>query len=315
MANYYHGSNVFFEKNEKLLPGEKGYVEGCTTQELEFLFEEERPFCCIPRHAAVYLSPNPDLIDPAGGYTDVIYEVQPLTPVEFSDLAWYTEAQQHLEVGETEQAKLCAAKYWKGLPYSDLSQSCPEIRCGSAMVTHVVEGPDAGCTEELSHAENRSRTVWATLHDFLADKGDQVIESNFIVHDEDGYYHRKGHHAIEIAGDVYKTVFDECMDNEGHDTLIEWYRNDVLHRDGFLPARYVNKESGVPAEQIYDQYCEDFVINSWFIGSRDENSLNNRQTLNKALIDQCAKAYPEDWGADLCKFGRYEKATIREIEF
>lgn len=135
---FYHGSFEPLDIGCHLRPG--GRSGG--TDELDRLFEEARPGGCLPRSGSVFMCVNEDDIDACGGYTEHVYEVEPAGPVERSDLAWYTQAQIHLEDGDAEAARNCALAYWDGLPFPDEESSVFEYRAAGAVVRRCL---DAGC--------------------------------------------------------------------------------------------------------------------------------------------------------------------------
>jgi hypothetical protein len=144
---YYHGSHIDFPLKHELRPQSDGYVQTCEAQDLEHLFESLRPKGVLSRKQSVFMSNNMELIDPAGGHTDVIYGVSPNDTVFPSDLAWYSDAQQHLEKGNIQLATQCAQKYWSGEPFYVPEQSCFEYRTRSATVTEIADKePDCDLT-------------------------------------------------------------------------------------------------------------------------------------------------------------------------
>lgn len=90
---FYHGSFKQFRTGQTLVPQKDGYVQiSLSDHGFEDLVEQLRPNTSISRLSCVFMSDDPDLIDPAGGSTDVIYRVKPIGEAQKSDLAWYTEA-------------------------------------------------------------------------------------------------------------------------------------------------------------------------------------------------------------------------------
>ena len=142
---YLHGSTKIFGKDFILLPQPDGYANTCETPEFEAYVESRRPSDKLSRLKSVFLSEDADLIDGAGGYTDAIYEVKPLSPPEGSDLAWYTEAfgefdsKQYGGTYDSEKLDSCIDAYWSGIPYSDPENSNFEYRVSSAQVVRMVE--------------------------------------------------------------------------------------------------------------------------------------------------------------------------------
>lgn len=134
----YHGTHINAPSGFKLTPQASGFTHSKDVHQLEVLFEQMKPQGMISRKDAVYLSDDPDLIDAAGGYTDVIYRVKPVGHTERSDLAWYTKAQEILESRE-EGLEDCIQKYWAGTPFPDSDCSCFEFRCRAAHVVSIFE--------------------------------------------------------------------------------------------------------------------------------------------------------------------------------
>lgn len=124
----YHGSRVEFSAGTILAPQADGYVSYPDADEqhnlTEQVLERHRPQGCVSRFGAVFLIDNPDLIDYAGGYTDYIYEVEPLGPVTRCNLAWYSELYAICEDAvlsesystETPEMIEAALHYWNADP-------------------------------------------------------------------------------------------------------------------------------------------------------------------------------------------------------
>lgn len=139
--NFYHGSRKLFQKGFLLAPQGDGYVSQDDVKDFEALVESRRPADKTPRSRSVFLVNDPDLIDAAGGYTDVIYQVKSKSTPEESDLAWYSDAFCELD---TDQPDLDLVnnfvdRYWAGTPHSDESRRCPEFRVKWAEVLSVFE--------------------------------------------------------------------------------------------------------------------------------------------------------------------------------
>lgn len=137
--DYYHGTTYKMPVGFELKAQADGYVSSDEVKELEALFEAQRPSDKISRRTAVFISNDLELIDPSGAFTDVIYRVKPTGNIERSDLAWYTEAEEHLDNGDLEKATHCAVQYWEGVRYPKKSNSCIEYRCLGATVIGIAE--------------------------------------------------------------------------------------------------------------------------------------------------------------------------------
>jgi hypothetical protein len=134
---FYHGTTYNFKKGFSIIPKNE-YTSNESTKNIEDLFEEVRPSNKISRRNSVYLCDSPENIDNCGGYTDVIYEVS-VEYSELSDLAWYSKADEYLEINNIKKARECAEKYWSGEIFEITEQSCYEIRTNLAKVLNVFE--------------------------------------------------------------------------------------------------------------------------------------------------------------------------------
>jgi hypothetical protein len=91
----YHGTRREFSIGEILKPQHDGYVHRTDEkphQLLEHLLEKCRPDGKVSRSDAVFLIADPEEIDRAGGYTDHVYECEPIGPVSKCNLDWYGKA-------------------------------------------------------------------------------------------------------------------------------------------------------------------------------------------------------------------------------
>jgi hypothetical protein len=80
-TQYYHGSFNELSIGTMLATTEGGHTNNAP-DELEQVFEKHKPSDRISRKAAVYLTTDPEDIDALGGYTDYIYQVEPLGKLE-----------------------------------------------------------------------------------------------------------------------------------------------------------------------------------------------------------------------------------------
>jgi len=138
----YHQTDIELSRGQYLVPGVQGYCDFHGNQQIEQLFESQRPGHCIQRSKAVYVCLDPEDLDGAGGREGVVYQVEPVGDLEVSDLAWYTQAQIALDQGDSKQAQICADAYWSGTPFPAVSQRLPEGRCRLAKVESVYERSD-----------------------------------------------------------------------------------------------------------------------------------------------------------------------------
>jgi hypothetical protein len=118
---YYHGSIDELPIGLMLKNQKDGYTSDEVVKDLESLFDKYKPKDKISRKEAVYLADNPDDIDNLGGYTDFIYEVNPLDEPEKSDLSWYSKVGSEMgdffDIDEelSENVKEMLDNYWNGV--------------------------------------------------------------------------------------------------------------------------------------------------------------------------------------------------------
>lgn len=126
---FYHGSSHKFKKDDLLLPFNY-YTSRKEVEELERLFEEERPKTCIyPRIDCVYLTDSIEDLEYVGcedGYTYLV-DIED-GECERSDLSWYTKAGIQLEEGDIKGARESAKKYWSGEVFEKINESLFEYR-------------------------------------------------------------------------------------------------------------------------------------------------------------------------------------------
>lgn len=131
---FFHGSMNQLAIGLFLCPQSDGYVQTTESQDLEELMESCRPDELVSRQDAVYFTSDIELIEPLGGYSDYIYEVEPIGKYSKHDLAWYSEADRCLMNDDKLGAMAAAKSYWSGEPYFDLSNSAYEYLCSEAEV-------------------------------------------------------------------------------------------------------------------------------------------------------------------------------------
>lgn len=109
---------------------------------VEDVLEMYRPSACLSRNKSVYMvnSPDAELIDQVGGYSNFIYEVMPSDPVERNDVqiwgeiySWAFEANPQDDIPKevVELAKI----YWAG---DSLGEPKWELRCPSIKIIKKV---------------------------------------------------------------------------------------------------------------------------------------------------------------------------------
>lgn len=133
----FHGSDTLFDEEDMLESQSGGYVQKKWDSLLEKIFEENRPEDYVSRNDAVFLAESPDDIDALGGLTDYIYSVDIEEDPIKCDLAWYSEAESHIENDDLEKAHACAKSYWNSTPHP--KHSCFEYLVNVAWIVEEVE--------------------------------------------------------------------------------------------------------------------------------------------------------------------------------
>jgi hypothetical protein len=138
---FYHGTYKSYPMGFELKSQRDGYVQQEEHKDFETLIDRLRPEGRISRFESVFLTADPDLIDCAGGYIDVIYEVTPSSNPQRSDLAWYSDAWYEFETENPDMSKIndLIVKYWSGVPYEKPENSNMEYLVRSAKVARVFE--------------------------------------------------------------------------------------------------------------------------------------------------------------------------------
>lgn len=122
VPSLFHGSRTQFPEGTILTPQSEGYVVGTgldhieriAHQRTEAILDRYRPQGAVSRAAAVFMCDKIDDIDPAGGYVDYVYAVEPIGAVTRCNLHWYSELYSMAlddELAE-ETAKDIAMRYW-----------------------------------------------------------------------------------------------------------------------------------------------------------------------------------------------------------
>ncbi|MFK4136670.1 hypothetical protein ACI2KR_31030 [Pseudomonas luteola] len=149
---YFHGSRKSFHVGFMLLAQPDGYVHCEDAIEFERVMDARRPQGLLSRFESVFLTKDPDLIDGAGGYIDVIYRVDPIGKAEASDLYWYSEAYCEWVSEPKTLSRLhdLIDAYWSGKPAPFEENSNIEYRVTQARVIAVHElNVEAGELEEV----------------------------------------------------------------------------------------------------------------------------------------------------------------------
>lgn len=137
----FHGSVCFFPEGYVMKANPAGYVRSEDAVDFERVVEKRRPFEKLSRFHSVFLTADMELIDAAGGYTDAIYEVEPLTTPEASDLAWYSDAWSEFSCDPCDMNRVnqLIDLYWSGEPYSNPDNSNVEYRARAGRIIRMVE--------------------------------------------------------------------------------------------------------------------------------------------------------------------------------
>jgi len=136
----YHGSNKRMKLGTIITSRSDGYTSMESEREIEDLFEKYKPANKISRKNCVYMVSNPDDIDAAGGYSDYIYMVNPIGPIDKSDLSWYAEVDGLLH-DKNKNIKIIKSyinNYWTGVQYKTKEHSLFEYRANSAKIIEIV---------------------------------------------------------------------------------------------------------------------------------------------------------------------------------
>lgn len=139
MYHYYHGSDHEFEIDDGIYPINT-YTSHKDVQEIEKLFEEERPESCqFPRINCVFVTANFADLDNVGAHSDFNYLVEIEENLcEESDLAWYSKATEQLDNNDIQGARESARKYWSGEEFDDWEQSVMEYRTDECYVIEII---------------------------------------------------------------------------------------------------------------------------------------------------------------------------------
>ena len=135
---FYHGSNRKLPIGTILTPQPQGYTRSYDSKREEAIMEKYRPADKLSRHESVFMVTNPAEVDPAGGNLAYIYRVEPIGPVERSDLSWYSDLSVYTNWKPREK-RLIASNYWNGVPYPDTKHSLWEYRCRQAKIIELFE--------------------------------------------------------------------------------------------------------------------------------------------------------------------------------
>lgn len=140
-SRLFHGSVCFFPVGYVMTPNPAGYVRSEGAVEFERLVEKRRPEGKLSRFDSIFLTADIELIDGAGGYTDAIYEVEPITTPQASDLAWYSAAWCELDADpcDMDLVNRLIDGYWSGEPYTNPDYSNVEYRTCAGRIIQMVD--------------------------------------------------------------------------------------------------------------------------------------------------------------------------------
>lgn len=122
---FYHGSfDSTFEPGKVLRPRGDAYANDWSDTDFYDILEHYRPSDKLAHKDAVFMVGDEDDIDLAGGATDVIYEVEPIGPVQKHDLNWSSEISCLMSIHGEEgrdraEVRKAAENYWSGRPHHD----------------------------------------------------------------------------------------------------------------------------------------------------------------------------------------------------
>ena len=140
----YHGSRERFDPGTVLRPQEGGYASlpDEDIAPVEEIFEKYRPEGKkgkIPRRESVFMVDDPKMIDRAGGCDDYVYVVEPIGPVEVSDVAWYGEMSVYWRDMPEDERRMLAEGYWSGTPFHGPRSRLHEYRARAARVVALLD--------------------------------------------------------------------------------------------------------------------------------------------------------------------------------
>ena len=120
---YYHGSYDPLPVGT-VLSARAGYEKDWNDTDFYSALEMHRPSGMLAHKQSVFMVADPDDIDLAGGATDFVLTLQPLSKVERHDLNWSSEISlliSELYDIDDPRVKHAADAYWSGKPHPDES--------------------------------------------------------------------------------------------------------------------------------------------------------------------------------------------------
>jgi hypothetical protein len=122
----YHGSKKSFPVGFVLEPQKDGYVHANSGDEFdaqikitEQLLEKFRPSDQLSRYESVFVTTTPATIEYAGGSTNHVYVVEPLGPIFFGNLYWYSQIENaafDIDDYDPDELRSWAQNYWAAKP-------------------------------------------------------------------------------------------------------------------------------------------------------------------------------------------------------
>ena len=121
--SYYHGSMKDLPIGT-ILRSSPNYEQEWSNTDFYNILEKYRPFGMLSHKDAVFMVTDEDDIDLAGGGTNYIFEVRPLSGISKHDLNWSSEISMLVSDGhdiDSPEIKTAATNYWNGSPHTDES--------------------------------------------------------------------------------------------------------------------------------------------------------------------------------------------------
>jgi hypothetical protein len=136
---FYHGSYERLDVGTILTPRGAAYEADWKDTDFYAILETHRPPEMLAHKDAVFLCDNEDDVDNAGGATDWLFTVEPLTDrLEKHDLNWCSEISGLVGPNQDDVAIAHAAQnYWAGVPHTN--ESVWEYLTPSARIIAVEE--------------------------------------------------------------------------------------------------------------------------------------------------------------------------------
>ena len=121
---YFHGSYTNLPVGFELKGRGNAYEEAWSHTDFYAVLEKHRPSHMLPHKNAVFMCDDIEDIDLAGGATDFIFELKPLSSVSKHDLNWSSEISCLISEGyaiNSNQVIHAAKNYWEGIAHPNES--------------------------------------------------------------------------------------------------------------------------------------------------------------------------------------------------